>query len=890
MPIASPDTPRPFLACAIDRTIASGRLLLLVLLCLGGMVAPLHADHYLPRQRVLLLNSYHPGYTWSDEVEATIRAELARADSALEFSVEYLDTKRFSSDQIFPEVETFLLAKYRHRQPAVLIVADDAALQFILPRRDLLFPGVPVVFCGINNFTDDSIAGQVRITGMAQNFDMAGTIDLILRFHPQVKQIAFISDSSETGQMNRQRFRQASSPFRDRVDIVELSDLTHAEFKAALRQLPPDSVILHTTIARDRNGMALSPEGSIAMLTENTALPFYGMAEPAIGDEGVGGIITSAALQGESAAAMALRILRGESADRIPVMRKAPTRPTFNYPALQRYRIDEAALPTGSVVRNRPSSLYQEHMELVWVVGISFILLAGLVVALLTNVLKRRQAMMLLKTRKNQLQQVIESMPVGVFLADRHGDIIMSNSTGKRIWGDEKRVGIEGYATYQGWWADSGQPLSDEDWGMARALRQGEISLDELIDIEAFDGERKTISHSAMPLRDVDGAIIGGLVVIQDMTARLRAENTLRALANEWQKTFNAVRDAMVILDKDFRILHCNQAFERLVNAEQQAIVGRHCWELTHRSHAPIHACPFATMLWSKQSETSEYQEDARWWETRVDPIFDDNGKLYGAIHFITDITERKQAELERQTLISQLEQRNAELEQFTYSVSHDLKTPLVTIGGFVGQLRDDLKQNNQDCLGIDLDFIESSAKQMSTLLDNLLHLARSGRVIGDPRPVNLAKTACQALELVRGVIGESAVKVALADDLPMVPGDADRLLEVFQNLIENAAKFSRERQPPRIEIGGKVDGRQVLCWVRDNGIGILPQYLERIFGLFERLDRSESGTGIGLALARRIIEKHGGRIWAESAGEGQGSTFYLTLPMSAPPASSIKK
>ncbi|MHB8709619.1 MAG: ABC transporter substrate binding protein [Desulfuromonadales bacterium] len=856
------------------------RLLLLTLALLGSMAVPLRADHYLPRHRVLLLNSYHPGYTWSDGIETAIRTELARTDHELEFAVEYLDTKRFRSEQIFPGAEAFLLAKYRHRQPDVLIVADDAALQFILMRRSRLFPGVPVVICGVNDFTDDMIAGQTRITGVAQDLDMAGTIDLILRFHPQVRQIAFISDSSETGMMNRQRFRQARAPFHERVNFVELSDLTHAELVAALRQLPADTVILHTTVARDRNGLVLSPEGSIALLTENTSHPFYGMLEHSIGNEGVGGIITSAALQGETAAAMALRILHGEPADRIPVVRNTPTRPMFNYPALQRYRIDEATLPEGSVVRNRPSSFYQDHTAVVWMAGIRFVLLAGLVVALLTNVLKRRQAMILLKARKNQLQQVIESMPAGVFLADRHGKVIMTNSAGARIWGGERKVGIEEYGVYKGWWADNGRPLSAEDWGMARAIRAGETSLDELIDIEAFDGERKTINHSAMPLRDVEGTIIGGLVVIQDVTERLRGERTLLALANEWQNTFDALTDAIVLLDKDFNILHCNRAFQQLVAKEPHAITGRHCWELVHHSGAPIDTCPFSRMLRDGQSATSEYAHDGRCWETRVDPIFDDNGKLYGAIHIISDITARKRAELDRQTLISQLEQRNEELEQFTYSVSHDLKTPLVTIGGFVGQLRDDLKQNNQDCLGIDLDFIESSAKQMSTLLDNLLHLARSGRVIGDPRPVNLAQTARQALELVRGVIGESTVQLDFADNLPMVPGDAERLLEVFQNLVENAAKFSRERQPPQIEIGGKVDGQQVLCWVRDNGIGIPPQYLERIFGLFERLDRSEGGTGIGLALARRIIEKHGGRIWAESDGEDRGSTLYLTLPI----------
>jgi len=863
-----------------------GRLLLLVLLFLGGMVAPLHADHYLPRYRVLLINSYHPGYPWSDGISSAIGKELARANSTIDFSVEYLDAMRFDPEQLAPTAESFLLAKYRLLQPEVLIVADDAALRFVLPRRDQLFPGVPVVFCGINNLSNDLVAGQTRITGVLEEIDMAGTINLILRLHPRTRQIAFIADSSVTGRINRQRFQQSSAAFRERVDFLELADLTLAEFTSALRQLPADTVILHTGIARDREGVALAPQGSIALITENTDLPFYSLWEHGIGDAGVGGIITSAALQGEAAASLALRIMQGEAPENLPVQRNIPTRPTFNYPALQLHHVNEAALPKGSVVRNRPSSFYRDHSELVWAGGISLILLSGLSMALLANLSQRRQSMLLLNQRKNQLQQIIESLPVGVWLADRHGQITLSNSAGVEIWGGERRVGIEEYDVYKGWWVDSGRPIASEEWGMARAIRNGESSLDELIDIETFDGKRKTITHSAMPLRDVGGEIVGGLVVVQDVTESLRAERTLQALANEWQLTFDAVRDAMVILDKDFSILHCNQAFERLVAEQQQAIVGRHCWELVHHSHAPIHVCPFATMLKSKQSETSEYQDGERWWETRVDPIFDNDGKLYGATHIIADITERKQTELERKELISQLEQRNEELEQFTYSVSHDLKTPLVTIGGFVGQLREDLTQGNQDCLGIDLDFIESSAKQMSTLLDNLLQLARSGRVIGDPRPVDLAKTVHQALELARGVLDKVTTRVDLADGLPVVHGDADRLREVFQNLIENSAKFSRDRQSPQIEIGGKVDGQQVLCWVRDNGIGIPPQYLGKIFGLFERLDKSEEGTGIGLALARRIIEKHGGSIWAESAGEGQGSTFYLTLPIVSTPSS----
>ena len=189
------------------------------------------------------------------------------------------------------------------------------------------------------------------------------------------------------------------------------------------------------------------------------------------------------------------------------------------------------------------------------------------------------------------------------------------------------------------------------------------------------------------------------------------------------------------------------------------------------------------------------------------------------------------------------------------------------------------MTKGDHDCVSIDLDFIESSATQMAILLDNLLHLARSGRVIGDPRPVDLVRIARESSELAHGILGNFTIQFDFDADLPSVSGDSERLREVFQNLIENAAKFCRDQPNPRIEIGGKVDGNQVCCWVRDNGIGIPQQYLERIFGLFERLDTSTPGTGIGLSLSRRIVEKHGGRIWAESAGAGEGSTFYFTLP-----------
>jgi signal transduction histidine kinase len=227
----------------------------------------------------------------------------------------------------------------------------------------------------------------------------------------------------------------------------------------------------------------------------------------------------------------------------------------------------------------------------------------------------------------------------------------------------------------------------------------------------------------------------------------------------------------------------------------------------------------------------------------------------------------------------SDLAAKNAELERFNYTVSHDLKTPLVTIRGFAGLAGGDLAAGRQDAVRKDLGRIVAAADKMHRLLDDLLELSRIGRVVHPPEDVPLGALVREALELLKGQLEPRGVVVEVAPDLPVVRADRRRLLEVLQNLLENAAKFSGGQEQPRIELGMREDGGERVFFVRDNGRGIEPRFLERVFGLFEKLDPGGEGTGVGLALVRRIVEAHGGRVWAESAGLGRGATFCFTLP-----------
>lgn len=235
------------------------------------------------------------------------------------------------------------------------------------------------------------------------------------------------------------------------------------------------------------------------------------------------------------------------------------------------------------------------------------------------------------------------------------------------------------------------------------------------------------------------------------------------------------------------------------------------------------------------------------------------------------------------ETSIEELETKNAELERFTYTVSHDLKSPLVTIRGFAGMLEKDLHDGQRVRVEQDLDHIKLATEKMHDLLSDLLALSRVGRVIQPQVEVSVGEVVAEATALLSEIIRQREVKVTVAGGDTKILVDRGRMLEVFQNLIENAVKFMGDQPDAQIviEVRGEAAGKdgKILCQVRDNGIGIDPRYQSKIFGLFNKLEANAEGSGVGLALVKRIVEVHGGDIWVESAGLGQGSTFSFTLP-----------
>lgn len=380
---------------------------------------PVQAQWPQGKSRVLIIHSYHSGLTWTDAIMNGIRDTFAASDPGIQISTEYLDSRRYPKSDLSRRIREFLLEKLNGTTPDLVMVSDNNALELVLEQRNRLFPGIPIVFCGINDFSPAMISSCPDITGVAEDLSIVETVNLALRLHPDTGEIVVIGRTTVAAdRYNRDSFIAALPRVPSHLKVTFWDDLPGPELKSRLEKLESGTVLFINGLITDHSGRQMMYGETTKWISQYSKVPAYSFWEVYLGYGIVGGKLVSGYRQGRMAGQLALRILRGERADRIPVVAGLDANHyMLDYRQLERFRIPLSKVPQGTLFVHRPDSFYDRHKTLVWTTVSVVAALGALVILLSTAILHRRKAERALKVSEERMRLFFERQIVGMAIA-----------------------------------------------------------------------------------------------------------------------------------------------------------------------------------------------------------------------------------------------------------------------------------------------------------------------------------------------------------------------------------------------------------------------------------------------------------------------------------------
>ncbi len=496
-----------------------------------------------------------------------------------------------------------------------------------------------------------------------------------------------------------------------------------------------------------------------------------------------------------------------------------------------------------------------------------------------------------------QLQDVIDVIPHSVCVVNTSGVVAAVNTAWRKAAASAEQpaaccVGSEYLKVCDACTGDGEADAGRAASGIREVLAGRRPDFQDLYPCAITPGNRRWFLLHAYPIgEDRDRHAIVVHLDITSLYAELeqsrRQERLLHAMLD------GIVDAAIYRVDVAERIITWNTGAERLLGWSKDEAIGMRYEDL----FSPEERAAGRPRSRLQQAAADGLVELAEW-RTRKDgsrffarsslfPLRGEHGELIGYAKVTLDVSALHETELSRERLLRNLEQKNKELDQFVHTVSHELKTPLVTVTGFASHLTADLLSGRTADVSRHAERILQAALRMRTHVDDLLELCQIGRVVHEPQVIDLSRMLDEVLQALRPELEEApGVRITRRFEAPTVAADPIRIYQVLENLISNAVRYGRGADGCRIEVGSMRDGRATKLFVRDEGQGIAPEHHERIFVLFQHLGAHKNSTGVGLTIVQRIAELHGGRAWVEST-PSRGATFFVSIADAMPPGAS---
>jgi PAS domain S-box-containing protein len=564
-----------------------------------------------PGKRILILHSYFKGYIWTDEEHQGITSVLEPAVGAENIYVEYLDTKRFYWDSYLVQLSAVYRQKYGPYRPDLVIVSDNNAFDFMRRFGDNLFPGVPVVFCGVNYAKETDLIGHPNFAGVSEEADLKGSLDTALRLQPRTENVYTLNDNTETGLIVAERMK-ALAPLYPHLTFIQLNGLPLQEILVRLKTLPPRSIVFYTFFSRDASGQLFENQRTMHQIADASNAPIFGAWEFNLGHGIVGGMLTLGDANGEAAGRIALRILAGEKPADIPIQRDTPNKPLFDYSALSKFNIPLSALPKGSEVINLPESAFTRYRTLLltsagivaFLVTVIAILFANISRrkraeedllryqdhleeqvrkrsaqlqaandALQEDLVERKKAERALRRAEANLRSIFENAAEGIYQSTAEGRFIVVNPALAQMAGYggpvEMVEAIKDIRT--DFYVDRERRIAFETALATQTEVRGLES-----QIRRSDGDVIWILENARAIPNDKGIFEHYEGIIQDITDRKRGEEALRTSQELLNKTFASLLDALLIVHAgDRTIRDCNPATRQLFGYTRDELLGK---------------------------------------------------------------------------------------------------------------------------------------------------------------------------------------------------------------------------------------------------------------------------------------------------------------------------
>ncbi|MBF0450975.1 MAG: PAS domain S-box protein [Candidatus Magnetomorum sp.] len=881
---------------------------------------PLNSVNAETEQKVLYLNSYHSGYKWSDDIQEGIRSVLdERKDISL--FIEFMDTKRIFDEQCFFRFVRYLKDKYKDFTFDLILTSDDNAFEFIRKFRKILFPTVPIVFCGVNYLNPSDLDGIKNITGVNETADIKATFDLILKLHPQANLVVFICDKTPTGIKIQEKFEALRPYLPKTLKIKIVEDMLMDELLKKISLLPPRSVIYYTTFFRDASGQFFEYDQSISMIASHSKVPIYGAWDFHLGHGIVGGMLTNGFYQGETAAKLAIRILNGQPADSIPVVNNSPNRYMFDMNQLERFHLRVIDLPESSIIENQSLKINRVIVFSILSVGI----LSFIVIFLLFNSFKRKLAEKKLNVTLDHLEQrvidrteevtlaneklnleleerkrteraleqnhhfletLIDNLPVAVFTKDAQmGTFTLWNKQCERLYGltADQVLGKNDYDFFP-------KEQSDRFRKNDQLAFEKKSRIDILEEkINTFDHDQRIVHTIKTPIYDDNQTPLQLLCISEDITKRKEAEEEIRRQQEFLRNVIDTDPNFIFVKDREDRFILANEAMAHLCGTSVENLIGKKVSEFNpDQDEVNQYFIDNEAVMTTLQPKFIPEQPftnslgEKHYIQIIKKPLIGKDGIADKVLCVATDITDRKKSEKELEAARVDAESSNLAKSEFLANMSHELRTPLHGILGFTQILR--RNESLMSEIGNAVDTIHISGEHLLMMINDILDLSKIEAQKMDLRETEIyLPSFIQTIsEIIRVRASQHRIGfvVHISDKLPEgIYGDETRLRQVLLNLLGNAVKFTQKGE---VRFTIECTRKNILHFkVEDTGIGIPKDKIDEIFLPFHQVATAivqTEGTGLGLAISRKLVHMMNSQLIATSE-PGKGSCFEFDLP-----------